>query len=88
MPTKDEFLADIRTQLREAEVRGATFCEINAGALHRKLGGYPAAGRHQMPACCDAMIAEQKAGDKVVQSPPKGKGASLTISYALPRKKS
>jgi 5-methylcytosine-specific restriction protein A len=85
MPTKEEFLAEIRQQLRQAELRGATSLNLNAGELHRRLGGYPDGGKHQMPACCSAMYAEQKAGDRIVSAPPKGKGASLVIAYALPR---
>jgi len=31
------------------------------------------------------MYHEQKVGDEVISRPPKGKGASLTIRYRLPR---
>jgi 5-methylcytosine-specific restriction protein A len=85
MPTVEEFRAELRQQLRDAELRGASHLEVNSGALHRKLGGYPE-GPHQMPSCCDAMYGEQKAGDVILAKPPKGKGASLTISYKLPRR--
>jgi 5-methylcytosine-specific restriction protein A len=84
MPTKDEFRAELRLQLRAAELRGATSVEINSGELHRKLGGYPGAS-HQMPSCCDAMYDEQRAGDvRLPGGPKKGKGV-ITVRYVLPR---
>lgn len=87
MPTIDEFRAELRSQLRQAELRGAPSVDIVSGDLHRKLGGYPppAGGQHQMPSCCQAMYAEQQPNDVVVYSPPKGKGATLTMRYKLPR---
>jgi 5-methylcytosine-specific restriction protein A len=78
------FKTELLAQLRRAERRGAKSLEINSGELHRIVGGYP--GRnHRMPICCDAMYEAQKAGDRVTLKPPKGKGASLTIRYRLPR---
>ena len=59
--------------------------DVNAGDLHRRLGGYPGPS-HRMPVCCDAMYEQQRAGDIVLPgAPPKGKEAALTIRYALPR---
>jgi 5-methylcytosine-specific restriction protein A len=84
MPTKEDFKTEIGNQLRHAELNGAKSIALNSGELHRKLGGYPGTN-HQMPSCCDAMYDEQRAGDEIVQKPPKGKGASLTIRYKLPR---
>lgn len=82
--TTDDFRSELRTQFAAAERQGVRSIEINSGALHRKVGGYP--GRsHRMPACCDAMYGEACAGDEVITRPPKGKGASLTIRYTLPR---
>lgn len=87
MPTSDEFRSELRARLRAAELRRATFLEVNAGELHRHLGGYPgdAGANHQMPSCCGVMHAERRAGDMVLSAPPSGKGASLTIRYRLPR---
>lgn len=85
MPTREEFSNAIRAKLREAELRGAGHLDLNAGELHRELGGYPAAGAHQMPSCCEALYAEQRTGDTILARPPKGKGASLTVRYKLPR---
>ncbi len=85
MLTVRTFAAELRTQLLAAEASGASSVEINAGQLHRKVGWYPDPQNHRMPVCCDAIYAEQRSGDVVVSAPPKGKGASLTIRYALPR---
>jgi hypothetical protein len=84
MPTKDQFQSEIRSQLRNAELRGANFLELNSGLVHRKLGGYPGTN-HQMPSCCDAMYDEKRSEDTILSAPKNGRGASLTIRYALPR---
>jgi 5-methylcytosine-specific restriction protein A len=80
----DDFRSELHDQLEKAAKRGATSIEINSGELHRRVGGYPGAG-HRMPVCCDVMNGERQDGDDVVSRPPKGKGASLTIRYRLPR---
>jgi hypothetical protein len=85
VPTKAEFLAEIRSQMREAELRGDQYLLLNAGEIHRKLGGYPSVN-HQIKPCCDALYDEAKLGRaKVVAAPKRGYGASLTIRYVLPR---
>jgi 5-methylcytosine-specific restriction protein A len=55
---------------------------ITAGQLHRDVGGYPGPS-HRMPVCCSVMRQEMSHRDKVVAEPPKGAGASLTISYRV-----
>ena len=85
MPTKEDFLSELRSQFRRAQDRGARYVTINAGELHRRVGGYPSRGGHRMPLCCDVMYRERRNGDEVIAAPPKGKGASLTIRYGLPR---
>lgn len=84
MPNTDAFRSELRARLAEADSRSAPHVEINAGELHRAVGGYPGPN-HRMPACCDAMYAEQRSGDAIVTAPARGKGASLTIRYGLPR---
>jgi hypothetical protein len=84
MPSVDEFRSALQSLFREAGSPGAPYIEINSGQLHRKLGRYPGP-RDYMPSCCQAMYDEEKAGDEVISRPPKGKGASLTIRYRLPR---
>lgn len=78
------FQSELKAQLSRAADRGAPSVVINSGELHRAIGGYP--GRnHRMPVCCEAMYAEKRDGDRVISSPPKGKGASLSIEYKPPR---
>jgi 5-methylcytosine-specific restriction protein A len=38
-----------------------------------------------MRQCCEVMRGEMRATDEVVDEPPSGQGASLTIRYRLPR---
>jgi hypothetical protein len=80
----EDFRKGIGDRLREASATGAGHLDINAGKLHRELGGYPSRG-HRMPTCCGAMRAMMRAGDSVLFEPPKGNGASLTVRYLLPR---
>jgi 5-methylcytosine-specific restriction protein A len=82
--TENAFLPELRAQIRRAQKRGATHIEINAGELHRVVGGYPGPN-HRMPMCCHAMTFEKRAEDEVICGPKRGVGASLTIRYALPR---
>ncbi len=84
MATPEILRVELRWQLIQAERRGDSYIDINSGELHRKVGGYPGP-KHTMPSCCKVMYEEQRAGDKILSSPPKGLGASLTIRYKLPR---
>lgn len=84
-PTIKDFTAKLNTMLSEAENKRLPAIEINAGELHKKVGGYPNRGNHRMPVCCDAMRQAMQIGDVVIEEPPKGKGPSLTIKYKLPR---
>ena len=84
MATTETLRVELRSQISQAERRSVPYIHINAGELHRKVGGYPGPG-HRMPSCCNVMYQEQRAGDKILSSPPKGLGASLTIRYRLPR---
>jgi hypothetical protein len=84
MPTAEKFRMALQAWLAEAERRSRTSVEINSGKLHRVVGGYPGQN-HRMPVCCAVMEAEMREGDTIVSAPPKGRGASLTIRYELPR---
>ncbi len=84
LPTRDDFRGALRDLFAEAERPGASTVDVNAGQLHRRVGGYP--GRnHRMPVCCEVMRVAMGPVDEVVESPPSGKGATLTIRYRLPR---
>lgn len=85
MPTIEEFLDEIRSQLRAAELTGASEIELNAGQVHRKMGGYPGLN-HRMKACCEALYAEMHDGlDEVLAAPGRRYGASVTVRFGLPR---
>jgi hypothetical protein len=78
----DDFSSALKNEFFVAQRKGNKFVDINAGNLHRQVGGYPGTS-HRMPICCDVMKAAMKGGDQVLEQPPKGKGASLTIRYML-----
>lgn len=83
-PKTSDFTAKLNTMLSKAEKERLPAIEINAGELHRKVGGYPGVD-HRMPVCCNAMRKAMQIGDVVIEEPPSGQGASLTIKYKLPR---
>ena len=84
MPMRPDFERELSRQIDHAQSLGRPYLDVNSGELHRDVGGYP--GRdHRMPVCCDVMTASMKASDRIVSQPEKGRGASLTIRYQLPR---
>ena len=80
---REDFSAALNAVFAEAERLGLTFIGITAGALHRRVGGYPGED-HRMPVCCDVMRGAMRNDDSIVAQPPKGYGASLLIHYSLP----
>jgi hypothetical protein len=80
----DDFRTALRRRLKAAEKSGGKFVDVNSGKLHREIGGYPGPS-HRMPVCCEVMRSEMTIGDRIIAAPKKGNGASLTISYRLPR---
>lgn len=85
MPTMDDFRVEVIAQIGRAGKQGRPHVEINAGELHRTLGGYPSATGHRMPMACNAMRESKTEADEVIFEPNAGDGASLTIRYKLPR---
>jgi len=79
-----DFRAGLERRFQHAEAMGLKALELSSGELHRDVGGYPGKS-HAMPNCCGVMRQYMKAGDEVLNEPPKGKGASLKIKYVLPR---
>ena len=78
--------ADFTTVLQQIflENAGNEFVDVNAGALHRRVGGYPGYN-HRMRICCIVMQNAMSSEDRIIASPSSGQGASLTIRYYLPR---
>jgi hypothetical protein len=71
----------IEKHLYQAEKLGWSHLILRSGSIHDDLNL-----TNRVPSCClgmhRAMITSR---DKVLQSPPSGKGMSLTIQYNLPR---
>jgi hypothetical protein len=86
MPTAEDFRHELFRIFEAAQSSGSDFVEINAGALHRRLGGYPGIDS-RMPDCCHVMKAQLALdnGDVVVNEPLSGQGGTLTVRYRLPR---
>ncbi len=84
--TAEDFRDELYRIMDEAVREGRKYVDVNAGEVHRGLGGYPGP-EHRVPVCCKVMkeAVAQDYGDKVLQEPPSGQGASLTIRYKLPR---
>jgi 5-methylcytosine-specific restriction protein A len=78
------FRSMLLSLLDEAGRLGFSYVGITAGALHRRVGGYPGSG-HRIPVCSAAMRRVMGPSDRIVEPPPSGNGASLLIQFALPR---
>jgi hypothetical protein len=74
----DHFAYELRLQLRSAAEQGATTIVITSGEFCKSIRG---SGKSTQ-ACCDAMLAEVKAGDDILVSTS---GAGMTVRYRLPR---
>ncbi len=88
MPNADDFRNELLAQFSRASRQGRTHIEINAGEMHRLLGGYPPKNgkNHSMPSCCLVMRQELEKGEAVVvHETGSGHAPSLTIRYKLPR---
>jgi hypothetical protein len=77
----DHFRYELITQLRSAAVQGATTIVVNSTELCRSVRN----ANHSTHACCEAMQAEIKPGDVMIEQKS---GAGITVRYLLPRKDS
>ena len=88
MPSTRDFRDALNAQISRATKQGRSHIEVNAGELHRAVGGYPPKARasHSMPACCNAMRDELARGNaEIAHETDGGQAAALTIRYRLPR---
>jgi 5-methylcytosine-specific restriction protein A len=88
MPTTDDFRAELHAQISRAQRQGRPHVGVNAGELHRTVGGYPPkhGGSHAMPSCCSVMREEFARGRAdVIHQTESGQAPALTIRYHLPR---
>jgi len=85
--TAEDFRDELYRIMDEAVREGHKYVDVNAGELYKGLGSYPGAD-HRLSICCKVMKEAMAPdyGDKVLQEPPSGQGASLTIRYVLPRR--
>ena len=79
-----DFRSELTRRLDRARGVGLAHLDVNAGELHRYVGGYPAR-HHQMPLCAAVMMVERRPGDEILVSAPPGREEILTIRYRLPR---
>lgn len=86
-PRAPDFNAELDRIFREAESLGLSYIGITSGNIHRKLGDYPSRTNNRMPLCCKCMRDKMRpdAGDRTIEAPPKGDGATLLIHYVIPR---
>lgn len=84
LPTAQEFRGEISKRLAWAEKKGWDYLILNAGQVHRDVGGYPAPN-HRMPTLCRVMMQMKTPRDEVLYRPRLGIGAGLEIKYRLPR---
>jgi hypothetical protein len=88
LPNVDNFRNELAAQIDRATKQGRSHIEVNAGELHRKVGGYPpkTGDSHNMPSCCGAMRDEMVRGRaEIVHQTDSGNAPSLTIRYEIPR---
>jgi hypothetical protein len=82
--TSRPFRLALQCRFEEAGRHSLDFVDVNAGDLHREVGGYPGKSHH-MPTCCDIMRNSMLPGDTILNEPPKGRGASFTVRFKIPR---
>jgi len=85
--TAEDFRGELYRIMDEAVREGHKYVDVNAGEVYKGLGSYPGAD-HRLSICCKVMKEAMAPdyGDTVLQEPPSGQGASLTIRYVLPRR--
>ncbi|ABC83048.1 hypothetical protein Adeh_3280 [Anaeromyxobacter dehalogenans 2CP-C] len=81
-PKAAAFEQELGERLARARRDSKKSLVVNAGELHRSVGGYPGPG-NRMPICCRVMRKYMSAGDRIVAAPPRGDGASFTVCYEL-----
>jgi hypothetical protein len=83
-PNADDFRTELRAQIDRAVRQGRPHIEVNAGELHRVVGGYPPKGgqSHAMPSCCNVMRTEMaRWKSEIVHETDSGQAPALTIRY-------
>ena len=84
----DNFQDELSASIERARRQGRGHIEVNAGELHRAVGGYPAksGAPDRMCRCRNVMREELKRGQaEVIHDGDGGDPPALTIRYDLPR---
>ena len=84
----DNFQAELIAQIERASQQERPHLEINAGELHRAVGGYPpkAGASHRMSRCHNVMRDElRRGGAQIIRETANADPPALTIRYTLPR---
>lgn len=71
VPTAGVFRRALEEEFRLTTSLGRQCVEVNAGGLHRKVGGYPG-HNHRMPVVCGVMYRAMQEGDEILSRPPQG----------------
>ena len=82
-PTSEDFRRRLDAVIDDARSKGMSSVTVQAGELHKMVGGYSNRGNHRMRACCRVMKGRMRNGDRILSSPQSGYGASLLILYML-----
>ncbi|MBX0314162.1 hypothetical protein [Planococcus glaciei] len=82
IPTKKDFALKLQELKSLSKQMGEPHLLVTSGALHKVVGGYDTTN-HRMASCCNAMYDAMESGDEIIEAPPKGKGARLTVKYFL-----
>jgi hypothetical protein len=69
MPTRQDFKLELHRIMNEAIHQGKATADMNAGDLHKRVGGYPGKN-HRMPVCCGVMRGSlaPDVGDVILQA--------------------
>ena len=78
MVSIDHFRQELISQLRRAEAEGAKTVVVTSTELCRSLRN----ASRSTQACCEAMQAEIKSGDTVIEDTS---GVGMTVRYLVPR---
>ena len=83
IPTSEDFRKRLDAVIDAARRRDMDSVTVQAGELHKMVGGYSNRGNHRMRACCRVMKGRMREGDRILSSPQSGYGASLLVLYLL-----
>jgi len=84
MQNHKDFQRELSIIFIESHEQKKSYIDIKSGDLHRKVGEYRGSN-HRMLLSCHVMRINMRSGDKILQEPLSGQGATLCIRYNLLR---